>query len=132
LFIERKEIENEISDLERQIQDISNANEEKLNELDPDQRNDYEMLKNDNENLIKEVAYTRNELEEMNFKLGQADEKLRGDALRQRAQHLRDEKIQLIKHKENLELQTNESNLPFPEARERLLNRIKQDNAEIL
>jgi len=30
-----------------------------------------------------------------------------------------------------LELQTNEMNLPFPEARERLLNRIKQDNAEI-
>jgi hypothetical protein len=38
----------------------------------------------------------------------------------------------LIKKKEDLELQTNESNLPFPEARERLLNRIKQDNAEIL
>jgi intraflagellar transport protein 74 len=37
----------------------------------------------------------------------------------------------LIKRKDDLELQTNEMNLPFPEARERLLNRIKQDNAEI-
>jgi intraflagellar transport protein 74 len=36
-----------------------------------------------------------------------------------------------MKRKEDLELQTNELNLPFPEARERLLNRIKQDNAEI-
>ena len=36
-----------------------------------------------------------------------------------------------MKRKEDLELQTNEMNLPFPEARERLLNRIKQDNAEI-
>jgi len=44
---------------------------------------------------------------------------------------LREEKIQLIKHKEDLELQTNELNLPFPEARERLMNRIKNDNAEI-
>jgi intraflagellar transport protein 74 len=44
---------------------------------------------------------------------------------------LRDEKSQLIKHKEDLELQTNEMNLPFPEARERLMNRIKNDNAEI-
>jgi intraflagellar transport protein 74 len=68
----------------------------------------------------------------MNYKLSQADEKLRGDALRQRAQHLREERISLIKKKEELELQSNESNLPFPEARERLLNRIKQDNAEIL
>ena len=37
----------------------------------------------------------------------------------------------MLKRKDDLELQTNELNLPFPEARERLLNRIKQDNAEI-
>ena len=44
---------------------------------------------------------------------------------------MKEEKASLIKKKEDLELQTNEMNLPFPEARERLLNRIKQDNAEI-
>jgi intraflagellar transport protein 74 len=44
---------------------------------------------------------------------------------------LRDERTHLTKRKEDLELQTNEMNLPFPEARERLMNRIKQDNAEI-
>ncbi len=56
---------------------------------------------------------------------------MKADTLKQRAQHLRDEKSHLIKRKEDLELQTNEMNLPFPEARERLMNRIKQDNAEI-
>lgn len=35
------------------------------------------------------------------------------------------------KRKDDLELQSNENNLPFPEARERFMNRIKQDNAEI-
>jgi intraflagellar transport protein 74 len=44
---------------------------------------------------------------------------------------LKEERVNLIKRKEDLELQTNELNLPFTEARERLLNRIKQDNAEI-
>lgn len=44
---------------------------------------------------------------------------------------MKEEKGQLTKRKDDLELQTNEMNLPFPEARERLLNRIKQDNAEI-
>lgn len=44
---------------------------------------------------------------------------------------MREEKTYLMKRKEDLELQTNEMNLPFPEARERLMNRIKQDNAEI-
>ena len=35
-----------------------------------------------------------------------------------------------MKKKEDLELQTNDLNLPFSEARERLQNRIKQDTAE--
>jgi len=103
-----------------------------LNELDHDSRTEYEKMRGENENFIKEIHYTRNELEEMNYKLQNSEEKLRQDALRQRAQHLKEERISLIKKKEELELQTNESNLPFPEARERLLTRIKQDNAEIL
>lgn len=44
---------------------------------------------------------------------------------------MREEKSTLTKKKEELELQTNELNLPFAEARERLLNRIKEDNAEV-
>lgn len=67
----------------------------------------------------------------MNQRLAQLEHRLKQDTFKQRAQHLREEKIQLAKKKEDLELQTNEMNLPFPEARERLMNRIKQDNAEI-
>lgn len=37
----------------------------------------------------------------------------------------------MLKKKEDLELQTNEMNLPFSEARDRLQNRIKQDNIEL-
>ena len=54
-----------------------------------------------------------------------SENRLKQDTFKQRAQHLRDEKIQLTKRKEDLELQTNEMNLPFAEARERLMNRIK-------
>lgn len=58
----------------------------------------------ENENFIKEIHHTRGDLEEMNYKLQQSEEKLREDALRQRAQHLREERINLIKKKEELEL----------------------------
>lgn len=44
---------------------------------------------------------------------------------------MKEERATLLKRKEDLELQTNDLNLPFPEARERLQNRMKQDNAEI-
>ena len=125
-------MENEIQELENQIGEINQVNEERLNELDPDQRNEYEKLKNENVGLVREIQNYRNDLEEINGKLSHADAKLRADTLRQRAQHLREEKQSLTKRKEELELQTNESNLPFAEARERLLSRIKQDNAEMI
>lgn len=45
-------MENEIADLERQMQDIQMANEERLNELDPDKRNNYELMKRENMGLM--------------------------------------------------------------------------------
>jgi intraflagellar transport protein 74 len=48
LFSEKRDMENEISNLENSIQDINYANESKLNDLDPEQRNEYEKLKQEN------------------------------------------------------------------------------------
>ena len=41
LFIERKEMENEFNDINSEINRINAANEEKVNELDPDKREQY-------------------------------------------------------------------------------------------
>jgi len=59
-------------------------------------------------------------LEEVSYRLIQSETRLREDKLKQRAQHLKDERTTLLKKKDDLELQTNEMNLPLPEARERL------------
>jgi intraflagellar transport protein 74 len=107
------------------------ANESRLNDLDPEQRNDYEKLKEENMILQNDINNNRNNLEDVNSRLIQAETRLKSDTLKQRAQHLKEERAAFLKRKDDLELQTNEMNLPFPEARERLLNRIKQDNAEI-
>jgi intraflagellar transport protein 74 len=131
LFAEKRDRETEIQQYEAQIQEISYQNEARLNDLDPEQRNDYEKLKEENLMLIQEINNSRNELEEVNSRLSNAESRLRADNLKQRAQHLKEERTSLLKRKEDLELQTNDLNLPFPEARERLQNRIKQDNAEI-
>ena len=131
IFAEKRDMENEIHTYEGQIQEINMANENKLNDLDPEQRNDYEKLKEENNQLQNDINRNRNDLEEVNSRLIQSESRLKQDTLKQRAQHLKEERTALSKRKEDLELQTNEMNLPFPEARERLLNRIKQDNAEI-
>lgn len=114
-------MENESTDLERQMQEMSMANEERLNELDPDKRSQYEKMKQENISLQREIGNMRAELDNVNQHLSKADAQLRQDTLRQRAHHLKKERVTLIKKKEELELQTNESNLPFPEARERLI-----------
>lgn len=118
-------MENEIADLERQMQEIQMANEVRLNELDPDKRNQYEKMKFENIQLLWEINNIWAELDNVNMALSKADAALKADTLRQRAHHLKKEKGNLLKKKEELELQTNESNLSFPEAWERLIQRIK-------
>ena len=48
MFGEKRDMENEIQTYEQSIQDINFQNESKLNDLDPEQRNDYEKLKEEN------------------------------------------------------------------------------------
>lgn len=104
LFAEKREMENQIQSFEGQIQEITMANESKLNDLDPEQRNEYERLKDTNNQLMNEINNQRNELEEVNSRLIQSEGRLKSDTLKQRAQHLKEERGQLTKKKEDLEL----------------------------
>ena len=52
-------MENEIQSYEQQITEINYANEAKLNDLDPEQRNEYEKLKADNQTLITDINAQR-------------------------------------------------------------------------
>ncbi len=97
-------MENEIADLERQMQDIQYANEERLNELDPDKRNQFERLKQENMVMMRDINSMRAELDNVNGLLAKADAALKADTLRQRAHHLKKEKGTLLKKKEELEL----------------------------
>ena len=77
LFGEKRDMETEIQNTEQEIQQINYQNESKLNDLDPEQRNDYEKLKEENANLLQEINNSRNELEEVNSRLIQADGRLK-------------------------------------------------------
>jgi len=85
LFAEKRDMENEVQNMESQIQDITQANESKLNDLDPEQRNDYEKLKDENNQLQNQVNENRNYLEDVNSRLIQAEGRLKSDNLKQRA-----------------------------------------------
>ena len=92
VFAEKRDMENEISTVESQIAEINMANESKLNDLDPEQRNEYEKLKEENLGLQSDINRNRTDLEETNGRLIQAEGRLKQDTLKQRAQHLKEEK----------------------------------------
>eukprot|EP01022_Parablepharisma_sp_SALTPOND_P020569 TRINITY_DN377_c0_g1_i2.p1 TRINITY_DN377_c0_g1~~TRINITY_DN377_c0_g1_i2.p1 ORF type:complete len:602 (-),score=123.11 TRINITY_DN377_c0_g1_i2:1138-2943(-) len=131
IFIQRKNKETEIAQIEDQIHGISLAFEERLNELDPDQRGQYERLREENTLLEQEIAKRRTDLDEVSMKLSIAEGRLREDPTKERAQQLHDEKARLQAKKDDLQLQTDEMNLPFPEARERLITKAKEDQAQL-
>jgi len=45
-----------LNSYEQQINDINFANEARLNDLDPEQRNEYERLKQENNGLTNEIG----------------------------------------------------------------------------
>lgn len=69
LFGDKRDLESEIHSYENQIQEINFQNEARLNDLDPEQRNEYEKLKEENNMLTQEINNSRNELEEVNTRL---------------------------------------------------------------
>lgn len=126
--------------------------EQKITELDPEQRQEYENLVAENRQLGQVVNMQRTELEEINIKLAQRESQLRLDSQKLRGQFLKEQIVDADRRREDLELQLNEvrlivqqdhrsiakpllpnpqSNLSFPEARDKLKNRVIEDNALI-
>lgn len=131
LFLERKTMEEEIGKIEYEIASINAIAEEKLTELYPEERSEYAQLKMENKALEDEILQKKQLLEGVNQRLNMADGRLRSDVMKQKANHLREQRLNLLRRKEDLEVQMNEDNLSFPEARERLLARAKADGQVI-
>ena len=70
-------------------------------------------------------------MEELLNKLANAESKLRMDSQKLKGQLLKDQIGELEVKKTDYEIQLNESNLSIPEARDRILARMKEDNNSI-
>ncbi|EAS01313.2 intraflagellar transporter-like protein, putative (macronuclear) [Tetrahymena thermophila SB210] len=129
IFLERKRQEEEIQKLEMRIHEINQQAEQKITELDPEQRQEYENLLQENRQLNNDINLQRNELEEINIKLQQTESRLNIDSQKLKGKYLKEQIIELERKREDLELQLNEANLSFPEARDKLKARVAEDNA---
>merc|ERR1719321_1031454 len=65
IFLEKKSHEEEIQRMYTETMQITRAAEERLNELHPDQRHEYEDLREENGHLGRELGEGREELEQV-------------------------------------------------------------------
>ena len=103
----------------------------RLNELDPYQRSEYQKLISENTELINEYNVKQTAMEELLNRLAVSENKLRMDSQKLKGQLLKEQITELETKKTDYEIQLNEANLSVPEARDRILARMKEDNSSI-
>lgn len=89
IFIERKDQESQIKQIDLELRQLAEMAVIKMNELDENQKKEYLRLKDINRQTEEELARSRRELEELNFKSSQIDNKLRMDHTRLKVIHLK-------------------------------------------
>jgi len=132
IFLEKRGHEEEIQRMQNETQTMTRAAEERLNELHPDQRHEYEDLREENTNIGRELTEGREELEQVSSRLNALEGHLRSDVLRARAQTLQGVHKEAAERLQTLEQEVRQCSMSVPEQREILLSKVKTDNAEIV
>lgn len=132
IFLEKRSHEEEIQKMQVESQGIQRQAEERLNELHPDQRSEYEDLRDEKGRIEMELQDCRDGLEEASSRLLQVEARLRMDVLRARSQILIQTHKEVTECLRNLEEEVRQCSMSVPEQRELLLNKVKTDNSEIV
>lgn len=132
IFLEKRSHEEEIQRMDSEISNIARAAEERLSELHPDQRREYEMLKEENTRLSQEVTESREEWDQVNGRLNVLEGRLHVDVLRTQYVQLSSVRKELGDRLDTLEVEVQQHSMSVPEQREHLLTKVKSDNGEIV
>jgi len=132
IFLEKKSHEEEIQRLHEEILSLARAAEERLNELHPDQHREYEMLREENNQLANELSDRREENDQISERLHTLESHLRSDVFRMHAQQLQEAKKEISERLEHLMVEAKQCSLTIPEQRDLLLAKVKSDNADIV
>jgi intraflagellar transport protein 74 len=132
IFLEKRSHEDEINRMDSEIDKIARAAEEKLSELHPDQRREYEMLKEENGRLSQEVTESREEWDQVNGRLNVLEGRLHVDVLRTQYVQLSSVRKEMAERLDTLEIEVQQCSMSVPEQREHLLTKVKSDNGEIV
>mmetsp|Transcript_44047 Transcript_44047/g.121917 ORF Transcript_44047/g.121917 Transcript_44047/m.121917 type:complete len:618 (-) Transcript_44047:72-1925(-) len=132
IFMEKRSHEEQILQVDQEIAAIARAAEDRLNELHPEQRREYEMLREENNRICAELSESREDLDQLIGQLNIAEGRLRSDLLRTRHEQLANVHKELAQRLQGLEADMRQCSMSIPDQRELLLSKVKTDNAEIV
>ena len=124
-------MEEEVDTIRSQLTSIHQQMDLRLNELDPSQRGEYQRLMSENNDLISEYNHKQNAMDDLLNRLANAENRLKMDNQKLKGQILKDQIEELETKKTDYAIQLNEAGLSIPEARDRILARMKEDNQTI-
>lgn len=104
--------------------------EQRLMDLEPEQKIEYEQLREENHNYIIRIHELRDELSRINSDILEGENLLKNNPNKKEAHKTKDQINLMLRKKEELELQTNESGLSVEELKQRLVNKYKEDTQE--
>lgn len=131
VFTERAAKDKQTRESEEGLQAIQREAEQTLNELNPDKRQHYQRLQENNKRLLDELSGKQEEYDGLCRQLAQYEQELNREPLKQRMFSLEQQRLSLMARKRELDDDANKEPLSLPEARERLLLKVKEDNALI-
>ena len=130
LFLDKAKIMEQIQQIEQENNRVLQGIEQRLLDLDPDQKNEYEAIREENQNYVLQIYQLREEMAELNSQLIEGENALRNNPNKMEAHKLKDSINLLRRKKEELELQTNESGLSIDELKQRLMAKAKEQTME--
>ena len=130
LFLDKAKITDQIQQIEMENNRVLQGIEQRLLDLDPDQKNEYEAIREENQNYVLQIYQLREEMAELNSQLIEGENALRNNPNKMEAHKLKDSINLLRRKKEELELQTNEAGLSVDELKKRLMDKAKEQTME--
>lgn len=130
LYLENARLKEELAKLEEANSKVLQEIEQRLLDLDPDQKNEYEQIREDNQIFVSKIYQLREVMSHLNEDLIEGENALKNNPNKREAHKLKDAVNQLLRKKEELELQTNEAGLSIDELKQRLIAKGKEDTIE--
>lgn len=130
IFEQRQTIEQQISKLENEINREKTMTENRIQDMAPEMRNKYSLLKAESLKNADTVNTLQEEIENINYKQQQVEQGLQSNPVKLEAVRLYDQLNQL--QEKHDQLQQEQEKFSSPEAeKEQLLAKVKGDNQEI-